>query len=110
MGSPLSLDDYFDEVINFAQTDGRVRRMELAAFWKWTRFMPTARYFRDMAAVYREIARRMRDPYAADSMSAIAARHQERADELERWSGSSVRTPITPIYAPHSTGQTAPFP
>jgi hypothetical protein len=32
MGSPLSLDDYFDEVINFAQTDGRVRRMELAAF------------------------------------------------------------------------------
>jgi hypothetical protein len=29
-------------------------------------------------------------------MSAIAARHQERADELEQWSGSSVRTPITP--------------
>jgi hypothetical protein len=60
------------------------------------RFMPTARYFRDMAAPYREIARRMSDPHAADSMSAIAARHQERADELEQWSGSSVRTPITP--------------
>jgi hypothetical protein len=58
--------------------------------------MPTARYFRDMAALYREIARRMSDPHAADSMSAIAARHQERADELEQWSEPLVRPPIVP--------------
>jgi hypothetical protein len=58
--------------------------------------MSTARYFRDMAALYREIARRMSDPHAADSMSAIAARHQERADELEQWSEPLVRPPIVP--------------
>jgi hypothetical protein len=56
--------------------------------------MATAGYFRDLAAVYREIALRMSDPHAADSMSAIAARHQERADELEQWSEPSVRTHI----------------
>jgi hypothetical protein len=58
--------------------------------------VPNSRYFRDLAAMYREIARQASDPHAANSMSAIAARHQERADELEQWSGSSVRTPITP--------------
>jgi hypothetical protein len=56
------LDDYFDEVINC-----------------------TARYFCGMAALYGESARRKHDPHAADPMSAIAARHQGRADELEQW-------------------------
>jgi hypothetical protein len=58
--------------------------------------MPTAHYFRDLAAVYREIARRMSDPQAANSMSAIAALHQERADELEQWSEPFARSPIAP--------------
>jgi hypothetical protein len=59
-------------------------------------FMPTARYFRDLAAMYREIARQASDPHAADSMSAIATRHQERADELEQWSEPFARSPIVP--------------
>jgi hypothetical protein len=58
--------------------------------------VPNLRYFRDLAAMYREIARQASDPHAADSMSAIAARHQERADELEQWSEPSVRSPIVP--------------
>jgi hypothetical protein len=58
--------------------------------------MPSSRYFRDMAAMYREIAHRMNDPYAADSMRAIAARHQERADELQQWSEPFARFPNVP--------------
>jgi hypothetical protein len=58
--------------------------------------VPNSRYFRDLAAMYREIARRMGDPHAAESMSAIAARHQERADELEQWSEPFARSPIVP--------------
>ena len=58
--------------------------------------MPNSRYFRDLAAMYREIARQASDPHAAGSMSAIAARHQERADELEQWSESFARSPIAP--------------
>ena len=56
--------------------------------------MPTAEYFRDLAAVFREIARRMKDPYAADSMSAIAARYHDRADELEQRSRPFARSNI----------------
>ena len=58
--------------------------------------MPNSNYFRDLAALFREIARRMNDPHAADSMSAIAARHQERADELEQWSELFSRSTIAP--------------
>lgn len=58
--------------------------------------MATVAYFRDLAAVYREIARRMSDPHAADSMGAVAARHQERADELEQWSEPIARSSIAP--------------
>jgi hypothetical protein len=56
--------------------------------------MLSARHFRDLAAMYCEIARQMRDPHAADSMSAIAARHQQRADELEQWSEPLARSPV----------------
>jgi hypothetical protein len=58
--------------------------------------MPTARYHRDMASMFREIARQASDPQAADRMSATAVRHLERANELEQWSEPSVRFPITP--------------
>jgi hypothetical protein len=58
--------------------------------------MLNARHFRDLAAMYREIAKRMNDPHAADSMTAVAARHHERADDLEQWSKSFARPPIDP--------------
>jgi hypothetical protein len=61
-----------------------------------SRFVPNSRYFRDLAAMYREIARQASDPHAADSMSGIAAQHQERADELEQWSEPFARSPIAP--------------
>jgi hypothetical protein len=64
------------------------------------RFTPTAGYFSDMAALYREIARRMSDPHAADRMSAIAARHQERANELE---GSRRVSPVLAENVPART-------
>jgi hypothetical protein len=58
--------------------------------------VPSSRHFRDLAAMYREIARQASDPHAADSMSAIAARHQERADKLAQWSEPLARSPIAP--------------
>jgi hypothetical protein len=72
------------------------RGVPIRRFLKMDPFMPTARYFRDLAAMYREIARQASDPHAADSMSAIATRHQERADELEQWSEPFARSPIVP--------------
>jgi len=58
--------------------------------------MSKARYLRDLAAMYREIARQARDPKAAECMSAIATRHQVRDDEVEQWSEPFARSPIVP--------------
>jgi hypothetical protein len=66
--------------------------------------VPNSRYFRDLAAMYREIARQANDPHAADSMSGIAALHQETADELEQWSEPFARSPIVP----ETEGDTSP--
>lgn len=77
-------------------SDGLLARSDNSKNDHGARFMATVGYFRDLAAVYREIARRMSDPHGAASMSAIAERHQERADELEQWSDSFARSPNVP--------------
>jgi hypothetical protein len=79
-----------------APKDGDVPKSPLQKNGPRSRFVPHSRYFRDLAAMYREIARQASDPHAADSMSAIATRHQERADELEQWSEPFARSPIVP--------------
>ena len=53
------------------------------------RFMETARYFRDQAALCLKIAQQMSDPQAAEDLRVAAAQRFARAAELEKQTGSS---------------------
>jgi hypothetical protein len=81
---------------------GRLRRRTVEKYGPQSRVVPNSRYFRDLAVMYREIARQTSDPHAAHSMSAIAARHQR--GPMNRHSGRS-RSPGPPS-SPRRRGDT----
>jgi hypothetical protein len=65
----------------------------LASRQPQSRFVPNSRYFRDLAAMYREVARQASDPHTVAPQLRSCCRHQKRADELAQWSESFARSP-----------------